>query len=71
MGFTVLSPTRRAHESDVVVAWRRYDAIIHLVTAADGAEGHYSLDSNEEGVRTETPELARDLDKKTCAVWNR
>ena len=34
---------------------RRYDAVIHLVTAADGAEEFYTLD-DEEGVRTETPE---------------
>jgi hypothetical protein len=33
----------------------RYDAVIHLVTAADGAEEFYSL-SNE--ARSESPELA-------------
>ncbi len=49
----------------------RYDAIIHMVTAADGAEHHYNLSSNEEGVRTETPEQAKELDKKTSGAWSR
>eukprot|EP00285_Hemiselmis_virescens_P000954 CAMPEP_0173413388 /NCGR_PEP_ID=MMETSP1356-20130122/81868_1 /TAXON_ID=77927 ORGANISM="Hemiselmis virescens, Strain PCC157" /NCGR_SAMPLE_ID=MMETSP1356 /ASSEMBLY_ACC=CAM_ASM_000847 /LENGTH=356 /DNA_ID=CAMNT_0014375421 /DNA_START=138 /DNA_END=1204 /DNA_ORIENTATION=- len=48
----------------------RYDSVIHLVTAADGAESFYNLDSNEEGVRTETPAQAIELDKKTSAVWS-
>jgi hypothetical protein len=30
--------------------------VVHLVTAADGAAEHYNLESNAEGVRTETPE---------------
>jgi len=48
----------------------RYDAVIHLVTAADGAEKFYNLDSNEEGVRTETAQQAIELDKKTSQAWN-
>lgn len=40
----------------------RYDAVLHLVTAADGAEGHYSTSNNT--ARTETPEEARAIDKK-------
>ena len=47
----------------------RYTGVVHLVTAADGAEEHYNLDSNSEGVRTETAEQARELDKKTGAAW--
>lgn len=46
----------------------RYDMVIHLVTAADGAEKHYTLENNE--ARSETPEIAKWLDKKTQAVWN-
>ncbi|CAM9147294.1 unnamed protein product [Ascophyllum nodosum] len=45
----------------------RYDAVLHLVTAACGAEEHYSLDNNE--ARSENAELARDVDKRTEAVW--
>lgn len=40
----------------------RYDAVIHLVTAADGAEGFYTLANN--AVRTETAEQARALDMR-------
>eukprot|EP00802_Teleaulax_amphioxeia_P001854 Tamp_01856.p1 GENE.Tamp_01856~~Tamp_01856.p1 ORF type:complete len:318 (-),score=72.79 Tamp_01856:3422-4375(-) len=47
----------------------RYSGVVHLVTAADGAEEHYNLDSNAEGVRSESVEQARDLDKKTGAAW--
>mmetsp|Transcript_6933 Transcript_6933/g.17217 ORF Transcript_6933/g.17217 Transcript_6933/m.17217 type:complete len:729 (-) Transcript_6933:380-2566(-) len=63
----ILSDLKMDH-SDVCDA--RYDAVLHLVTAADGAEDHYNLDSNEEGVRQETPEQARELDRKTSAAWS-
>lgn len=43
----------------------RYDAVFHLVTAADGAEAYYV--NNAE--RDETPEQARERDKRTLAVW--
>jgi hypothetical protein len=46
---------------------KRYDAVFHLVTAADGAEQFYSLENNE--ARTETPDLARMLDKWTQESW--
>lgn len=45
----------------------RYDAIIHLVTAADGAEKYYTLDNCV--ARSETPELARLLDLNTQKAW--
>ena len=45
----------------------RYDAVFHLVTAADGAETFYTLLNN--GARTESTEEARVLDKKTQQVW--
>ena len=44
----------------------RYDAVFHLVTAADGAEEFYNLSNT---ARTETPEVARMLDKKTYEAW--
>ena len=45
----------------------RYNAVFHLVTAAEGAEKFYSLENNE--VRTETPEEARAVDVKTRDAW--
>lgn len=44
--------------------------MIHLVTAADGAEEFYTLETNEDGVRLESAEQARELDKKTGAAWS-
>lgn len=40
----------------------RYDSIIDLVTAADGAEDFYTLENNE--ARIESPEQARELQRK-------
>lgn len=45
----------------------RYDAVFHMVTAAEGAEDYYTLENNE--ARSEPPELARELDQKTQAAW--
>ena len=50
----------------------RYDAVLHLVSAADGAEQYYTTatnatryeQANEEGLR-----IARDLDKKVNKAW--
>jgi CYTH domain-containing protein/predicted ATPase len=53
--------------TEVQLRDQRYDAVIHLVTAADGAEDFYTLANNM--ARTETPEQARDLDRKTQAAW--
>lgn len=44
-----------------------YDLVIHLVTAADGAEENYTLANNS--ARTETAEEARIIDKKTLNSW--
>ena len=46
----------------------RYDMVLHLVTAADGAEKFYTLENNQ--ARSETPEVARIVDRKTQMVWN-
>lgn len=46
----------------------RYDAVLHLVSAADGAEQFYTLSTNKE--RTEGLELARELDKKVIQAWS-
>ena len=39
----------------------RYDAVFHLITAANGAEEFYTLSNNE--ARVESPEEARKLDE--------
>lgn len=44
-----------------------YDGVFHLVTAADGALEHYTTENNN--VRTETPEQAIALDKATMDCW--
>ena len=44
-----------------------YDGVIHLVTAANGAEEYYTLENNK--ARSESPEEAKAIDKKTFAVW--
>lgn len=44
----------------------RYDAVLHLVTAADGAPSHYHYGNT---VRSETPEKAKALDQKLLSVW--
>lgn len=45
----------------------RYDAIVHLVTAADGAPDAYTTLNN--AARTETPEQAIAVDKKLLSAW--
>lgn len=45
----------------------QYDAVFHLVTAADGAEEYYTLENN--AARSETPEQARKLDYLTRTAW--
>ena len=46
----------------------RYHAVIHLVTAADGARSYYTNENNS--ARTETPEEAIVLDRKTFDAWH-
>jgi CYTH domain-containing protein/thymidylate kinase len=45
----------------------RYSGVIHLVTAAEGAEAFYTTENNE--ARLETPEEARALDRRTRESW--
>ena len=40
----------------------RYNAVFHMVSAADGAEQHYTLENNQ--ARTEDAETARLMDRK-------
>ena len=46
----------------------RYDLVVHMVTAANGAEEHYTTENNT--ARTESPEEARQLDKATKSAWS-
>lgn len=45
----------------------RYDAVLHLVTAANGAEEFYTLSNNS--ARSETPQQARWLDRAVINAW--
>ena len=45
----------------------RYNAVFHMVSAADGAEEHYTLENNQ--ARTEDAETARMMDRKTQKAW--
>lgn len=47
----------------------RYHAVMHMRTAALGAEEYYTLENN--AARIETPEQARALDQSTLDVWTR
>lgn len=55
--------------------YSRYDAVLHLVTAADGAEEFYQWndptkeDIGNNAARSESPEEARIKDKKTLNAW--
>lgn len=50
----------------------RYDAVLHLVSAADGAEQYYTTATNStryEQANEEGLQIARDLDKKVNRAW--
>lgn len=53
--------------TEVMLRDSGYDAVIHMHTAAKGAEKFYSLDNNSS--RTENLDQARDLDDKLIQVW--
>lgn len=46
---------------------RRYDGVVHMMTAANGAEDFYTTANNS--ARLETPEQARALDKRLLEAW--
>ena len=62
--FTLLMKEENLSE---VAIRESYDAVFHLVTAAKGAEEFYTLENN--ATRTESAELAREMDDKTLAAW--
>lgn len=53
--------------NSVDVRDNRYDQVVHLITAADGAEEFYNCEDNP--YRTEDPELARERDRATAQAW--
>jgi len=46
---------------------KRYDAVIHLVTAADGAEKYYTLANNQ--ARYEDVPTAISVDRQLQGAW--
>ncbi len=58
---------KKSGHSMVDIRDKRYDAIFHLVTAANGAADYYTLENNQ--ARQETPEQAIVLDTKTQHAW--
>ena len=46
---------------------RRYEAVIHLMTAAEGAEQFYQTENNS--ARSENLEEAREIDRKLINAW--
>ena len=64
---SVFAASLKKHGITPIAARDRYGAVFHLTTAADGAEEHYTLKNNK--VRTETPEQAIALDRKTLSCW--
>lgn len=53
--------------NEVALRDRRYDAVIHLVSAADGAQEFYTLENNP--ARNETVEDAKAVDHKLREAW--
>lgn len=62
--FKQLLVNRNLNEMDIMSS---YDLVLHLVTAADGAEEFYTLSNNS--ARTETPAQAILADRKTMDSW--
>jgi CYTH domain-containing protein/predicted ATPase len=57
----------RACGTDTESLRNRYDAVLHLVSAANGAEKYYTTANNKQ--RKEGLQLARQLDKKIINAW--
>ena len=53
----ILASNPKLRHEDLV---KRYDMVLHLVTAANGAEKYYTLENN--AARSEGVELAIDID---------
>lgn len=63
----------KRHNLTIADVMNKYDCVIHMVTAADGAEEFYEWNGSgkecKNAVRSESPEEARIADKKTLNAW--
>ena len=59
--------TREVGMSTLQLRDERYDCVLHLVTAANGAAGFYTTEGH--AARTEPPEFARELDLRVKNNW--
>ena len=60
--------TKRVGASTTELRDSRYDAVLHLVTAAEGAEEFYTVENN--AARSEGIEQAQELDRAVLRCWN-
>ncbi|MDO5510482.1 MAG: AAA family ATPase [Weeksellaceae bacterium] len=58
---------QQAGITEVDLRYGRYDAVLHMVTTANGAEKYYSLANNV--TRTENLQQAREVDRRIQEVW--
>lgn len=64
-----------ANALTLAAVYRRYDAVLHFVTAADGAEDSYLWNdpafptAGNNAARSESPEQARLIDRRTQLSW--
>ena len=59
--------TREVGQSTMQLRDERYDCVVHLVTAANGADTFYTLEGH--AARSETAAYARELDEKIMSNW--
>ena len=64
---SVIADILAARGTNIIEVRDSYDLVVHLVTAANGAEEAYTLSNN--AARSETPEQARALDIRTLNAW--
>lgn len=67
MPMSMLEKILAKYNMTIATARERYDAVLHLVTAAIGAESKYTTKNNK--ARTEGLKEARALDLKTKLAW--
>lgn len=53
-------------DQDEAALMARYDCVLHMITAADGAEAHYTLENN--ATRTEGDSTPARAEIRTCTA---
>ena len=53
-------------DQDEAALMARYDCVLHMITAADGAEAHYTLENN--ATRTEGDSTPARAETHTCTA---